>query len=138
MESRNHPASCILYLDRSSRCHRSGGKSIGEVIRSIRRVCYDDQPRFWSFMHYVSTRHPEVLGSNMVPDQRDRCEEAVARANPPPVTFEESERAKMLRDLEEREGSVEPGPAPDRGSEWPFRVQAPRAAAEPGRSAPEV
>jgi hypothetical protein len=83
-------------------------KAFGEVVRSIRRVCEDDQLRFWSF-HYVSTRHPQALGANMAPDQRERCEDVVARANPPPVTFEKSERAKILREL------AEGGAAPDRG-----------------------
>jgi hypothetical protein len=77
-------------------------KAFGAVVDSIRRVCDDDELRFLSFIHYVSTRHPEILGVNLTAEQRDRCEEVVARANPPPVTVEESERSKMLRELEER------------------------------------
>ena len=90
-------------------------KAFGEVVRSIRRICEDDQLRFWSFIHYVSSRHPQVFGVNMPADQRDRCEEVVARANAPPVTFEESERAKILRELEVRDGSAEPDAAADGG-----------------------
>jgi hypothetical protein len=87
-------------------------KAFGEVVCSIRRVCEDDQLRFWSFIHYVSTRHPEILGVDMAADKRDRCEEVVARANPPPVTVEESARAKMMRELEERGADAESGAAP--------------------------
>lgn len=92
-------------------------KAFGAVVASIRRVCDDDQLRFWSFIHYVSTRHPEILGVNMPAEQRDRCEAVVARVNPPPVTVEESERAKLLRDLEARQDNAEPGTAADRPCE---------------------
>ena len=84
-------------------------KAFGEVVRSICRVCEDDQLRFWSFIHYVSTRHPQVLGVDMPKDQRDRCEEVVDRASPPPVPFEEPERARMMRELDEREGGAKSG-----------------------------
>jgi hypothetical protein len=89
-------------------------KAFGAVVASIRRVCDDDQLRFWSFIHYVATRHPKILGVTVPPEQRDRCEAVVARANPPPVTVEESERAKMLRDLEARQDTAEPGATADR------------------------
>jgi hypothetical protein len=79
------------------------------VVAAIRRVCDDDQLRFWSFIHYVSTRHPEILGADMAQEQKDRCEAVLTRANPPPVTVEESEQAKMLRDLETQPDGSEPG-----------------------------
>jgi hypothetical protein len=86
-------------------------KAFGAVVASIRRVCDDDQLRFWSFIHYVSTRHPDILGVKMPTEQIERCEAVVARANPPPVTVEESERGKMLRELQAREDSTDPGAA---------------------------
>jgi hypothetical protein len=89
-------------------------KAFGAVVAAIRRVCDDDQLRFWSFIHYVSTRHPEVLGVNMAKEQRDQCEDVVTRANPPPVTIKELERAKMLRDLQAHQDSSEPESAGDR------------------------
>jgi hypothetical protein len=85
------------------------------VVAAIRRVCDDDPLRFWSFIHYVSTQHPEILGVDMAKEQRDRCEAVVQRANPPPVTVEESERARMLRELQAQQDSSEPGLAGD----WP-------------------
>ena len=33
-------------------------EEFGAVVRAIRQVCEDDQLRFWSFIYYVSTRHP--------------------------------------------------------------------------------
>ena len=74
-------------------------RALGEVVRSVRRVCEDDELRFWAFIHYVATRHPQVLGVNLPAEERGRCEEVLARANPPPVTVEESGRAKLLREL---------------------------------------
>jgi hypothetical protein len=90
-------------------------KAFGAVVGAIRQVCDDDQLRFWSFIHYVSTRHPDILSVNMPAEQSERCEAVVARANPPPVTVEESERAKMLRNLEARGDNAEPGAEADRG-----------------------
>jgi hypothetical protein len=84
------------------RLSRDTLKAFGAVVASIRRVCDDDRLRFWSFIHYVSTRYPDILGANMPAEQRDRCEEVLARANPPPVTVEESDSGKLLRELEER------------------------------------
>ena len=81
-------------------------KAFGETVRTIRRVCDDDHLRFWSFVHYVSTHHPDLFGVDLSEQQRDRCEEVIARANPPPVLFEESERARMIREYDEREGSA--------------------------------
>jgi hypothetical protein len=82
-------------------------KAFGAVIDSIRRVCDNEQLRFWCFIHYVSTRHPEILGVNLPDEERARCEAVVARANPPPVTVEESEQAKMLRELESAKDNAE-------------------------------
>src|SRR4051812_43332798 len=83
-------------------------KAFGAVIAAIRQVCEDDQLRFWSFIHYVSTRHPELLGIYMPAEQSERCEVVVARADPPLVSVEESERAKMRRELEGRGEDAEP------------------------------
>jgi hypothetical protein len=69
-------------------------EAFGAVVASIRRVCDDDQLRFWSFIHYISTTHSEILGVNMPEDLRERCEAVVSRANPPLVTVEESERPR--------------------------------------------
>jgi len=77
-------------------------KAFGEVIRSIRKVCDDDQLRFWSFIYFVSTSHPNVLGVKLEADQRQRCADVLARAKPPPVTVEASERAKMMAEFQER------------------------------------
>jgi hypothetical protein len=92
-------------------------KAFGAVVASIRRVCDDDQLRFWSFIHYVSTRHPEVLTVNMPAEQRERCEDVVARADPPPVNVEESERGKMMRKFQARPENAEPDSAADRPTE---------------------
>jgi len=78
--------------------------AFGAVVRSIRQVCDDDQLRFWSFIEYVATRHPDVLGLELPAEERARCDDVLARAKPPPVVVEESERARMMRELKEREG----------------------------------
>lgn len=90
-------------------------KGFGAVVASIRRVCDDDQLRFWSFIHYVSTRHSEILQVTIAREQAERCEAVVARANPPPVVVEQSELARHMKDMLERErdGEQGPGPPPD-------------------------
>lgn len=72
--------------------------AFGEVVRAIRRVCEDDQLRFWSFIRFVSVNHPDVLGVNMPPEQQAACDAVLTRAHPPPVAVEESEQARYLRD----------------------------------------
>jgi hypothetical protein len=63
----------------------------GAVVRAIRRVCGDDERRFWAFVHYAATRHPEVLGADLTEGHRRACEAVVEWADPPPVAFERSE-----------------------------------------------
>jgi hypothetical protein len=89
-------------------------QAFGAVIGSLRRVCQDDELRFWSFIHYVSTRHPDILGVTLSAEQRQRCEAVVAQANPPPVTIEKSERAKLMQELEGRGGGAGGEAATDR------------------------
>ena len=74
-------------------------RAFGEVIRSIRRVCDDDRLRFWSFIYFVSTNHPNVLRANLTADLQQRCTEVLARAKPPSVTIEEPKDFRCLGDL---------------------------------------
>ncbi|HEY1381898.1 MAG TPA: hypothetical protein VGF55_34175 [Gemmataceae bacterium] len=76
--------------------------AFGEVVRAIRRVCDDDQLRFWSFIRYVSVHHAEILGVEQPPDQRAACDAVLTRAAPPPVVVEESGPRRPTRS---------PGPA---------------------------
>ena len=90
--------------------------AFGDVVRAIRRVCDDDKLRFWSFIRFVSVNHPDILGVNMPPKQQAACDAVLARAHPPPVVVEESDRARFMREFEQR-GShqAEPGAAADGG-----------------------
>lgn len=83
-----------MNLDIAFSDHRMSKATLGafgEVVRSLGRVCQNDQHRFWAFIHYVSTHHPDILGVKLSPEARQRCEAIVARAQPPPVTVEEAE-----------------------------------------------
>jgi hypothetical protein len=80
-------------------------EAFGEVIRAIQRECPDDQLRFWSFIRYVSARHPEILGVTMPAEQQAECDAVLARANPPTIPIEESDRVRLMRKLKEQEGS---------------------------------
>jgi len=107
-----------MNLDIAFRDHRFSKDTLnafGAVVASIRRVCQDDQLRFWSFIHYVSTRHPDILGVKIAAEQRERCESIIGRANPPPVAVEESGRAKLLRDFVTRRTDGEVETEPDSG-----------------------
>jgi hypothetical protein len=77
-------------------------EEFGEVVRSIRRVCEDDRLRFWSFIFFVSSDHPDILQVELDPEAAGRCAEVLARANPPPVVVRESWSAKRLREAEGR------------------------------------
>ena len=74
--------------------------AFGEVVRAVRRVCDDDQLRFWAFIRYVSVHHPDVLGVELPADQRAACDAVLARAHPPPVVVEESAMRRLHQSAE--------------------------------------
>jgi hypothetical protein len=75
-------------------------KEFGAVVRAIRRVCEEDELRFWSFMSFVSTYHAEILNVELDPEVAGRCAEVLARANPPPVVVRESSMTRFMRENE--------------------------------------
>jgi hypothetical protein len=77
-------------------------KGFGEVVRAIRRVCDEDELRFWSFIDFVSRHHPDILHVDLAPEMAGRCAEVLARANPPPVVVRETERTRMMGEIEEK------------------------------------
>jgi hypothetical protein len=104
-----------MNLDIAFSDHRMSVATIeafGKVIRALRPVCADDQLRFWSFIRFVSVNYSDVLGVEMPPEREAACDAVLARANPPPVVVEESERARYMRELEQRGGPEGPGAAP--------------------------
>lgn len=86
--------------------------AFGEVIRALSRVCDDRQLCFWSFIRFVSLHHTDILSVGLLPDQQSACDAVLAKANPPPVVVEESERGRFMRELQESVGE-------DAGAEGP-------------------
>jgi hypothetical protein len=83
--------------------------AFGEVVRAIGRVCDDPQLRFESFLRFVSAHHASLLNVTLPPEQQAACDDVLARAVPPAVVVEESQRALALRAF------VQPaGPSPSR------------------------
>lgn len=87
----NVASSGDMGLDIAFSDHRLPVKTLeafGDVVRAIRRVCdEDDALRMWAFLRYVSTRHPEILTVEQPPEQRAKCDDVLARADPPPVAM---------------------------------------------------
>ena len=77
-------------------------EQFGQVVKAIHRVCDDDQLCFWTFIHYVSTHHSDILGVDMPPERVFRCASILERAQPPPVVVEVSEWGKMKREEDAR------------------------------------
>ena len=77
-------------------------KDFGEVVRAIRRECDDDGLRFWSFIAFVSSHHPEILQVDLDPEISARCADVLERADPPLVAVRESWRASRAGPPEER------------------------------------
>jgi hypothetical protein len=91
-------------------------EAFGEVVRAIRRVCDDDQLRFWSFIRFVSVNHGDILGVRLPDEEAAECDAVLACAHPPSVVVEESEQARFMRAFQERDGTdAEPGATLDRG-----------------------
>lgn len=80
----------------------------GEVIKAIRPHCKDPEARFWAFLHYVSTHHPEIIGVQLKPEVRPEIEAILAACTLPSVVVEKSFRAK-LRDEYERKSAAGAG-----------------------------
>jgi hypothetical protein len=60
-------------------------EQLGAVIKAIGARTSDSELRFWAFMHYVSTRHPEILTVDLKSDVRKRVEAVLAGLVVPPV-----------------------------------------------------
>ena len=63
-------------------------EAFGKVVRAIRGATQDDQLRFWSFLHYISANHSDILRIEQPPEQQAQCDAVLALAQPPPVTVE--------------------------------------------------
>lgn len=74
-------------------------RAFGEVVRSIQCVCDDDQLRFWSFIYFVSTRHPDILACRLPPEQIERLEDLLLRASPPAVVVTRSRQSNARQRL---------------------------------------
>ena len=94
-----------VHLDIAFSDHRlSKGtlNAFGEVVRSIHRVCDDEQLCFWSFIHYVCTYHADICEIDLYPELKALCAAVLASAKPPRVEVEESERFLMVREIHKR------------------------------------
>jgi hypothetical protein len=72
-------------------------EAFGKVIQAIRQVCDDDQLRFWAFIRFVSCNHGDILSVQQSPEGQSACDEVLARADPPPVVVEKSNRPRWVR-----------------------------------------
>jgi len=89
-----------MNLDIAFSDHNMSKKTLeqfGEVVRAIHRVCDDDQLCFWTFIHFISTRHSNILGVDMPPDRSAHCARILEKANPPAVVVEDSEWGRIKR-----------------------------------------
>lgn len=77
-------------------------QSFGEVIKSIRSVCDDDELRFWVFLRYISQRHSNILTIQQTEEATAACDAVLARAQIPTVVVKESEKAEYFRKVEEQ------------------------------------
>jgi len=74
-------------------------KAFGAVVKSINRVCVERNLRFWSFIYFVSTHHPDILHVELPRKRRTRCEDIIERAKPPPVEVVPSPAARWFGEV---------------------------------------
>jgi hypothetical protein len=104
----------ILFSD-----HNLSEKTLGEfgqVVRAIHTVCDNKELCFWAFIRFVSVQHANILSARLKAEIAMACDEILARANPPPVTVEESWQARPDREADEqaaRDGDSAVAPAAD-------------------------
>jgi hypothetical protein len=74
-------------------------KAFGAVVKSINRVCVERELRFWSFIYFVSTHHPDILHVELARKRQAKCEDVIERAKPPPVEVMPSPAARWFGEV---------------------------------------
>jgi hypothetical protein len=90
-----------IQLDIAFSDHHMSVASIagfGRAIKAIRMVCEDDELCFWSFISFVSTHHSDILRVELEPEIGRSCAKVLARASPEPVTVEEPEFKRWMKE----------------------------------------
>jgi hypothetical protein len=72
--------------------HKESLHQLGSVIAAIHQVSTDDELSGWAFIYYISTQHPTILGVNLAPELRQKCEQLLSRAQLPAVELNPSAR----------------------------------------------
>jgi hypothetical protein len=67
------------------RLSRSTLEQLGAVIKAIARRTDDQELRFWSFIHYVSSNHPSILSVTLQPDACEQVESVLSGLSVEPV-----------------------------------------------------
>jgi hypothetical protein len=66
---------------------------LGKVVEAIHRGSSDKELCFWTFIHYIATAHPSILGVELEPAMRSRAEQLLGGLQLPPVDLASGPRA---------------------------------------------
>jgi hypothetical protein len=85
-----------MNLDIAFSDHHVSKKSLedlGKVVAAIHQASDDGDLSFWTFIRYISVRHPSILGVNLPPETQAKCDALLQRVNLPPVEVSPSGRS---------------------------------------------
>jgi hypothetical protein len=80
-----------MQLDITFSDHRMSKESLeqlGAVVAKIHEVSDDDEFCFWTFIYYVSTNHPEILGVDLNSEKQAKCQQLLESVTLPPVEIQ--------------------------------------------------
>lgn len=58
-------------------------EDFGEVVGAVHSQCNDSELCFWTFIRYVSIRHPSILGIGLNPEVALKCNELISQVSLP-------------------------------------------------------
>jgi hypothetical protein len=68
-------------------------EGLGLVIQRIRKICDDDQVRFWTFLYYISENHSSILSLQEVePKMKSTAIELLSRIELPQIDMRKEDK----------------------------------------------
>lgn len=80
-------------------------KEFGAVVVAIHSASDEPDLCFWTFMHYVSTKHSSILQIKLEPEMQSRVESLLATIELPPVTLRDSAQIRHAKEAKASSGN---------------------------------
>ncbi|HBJ38783.1 MAG TPA: hypothetical protein DDZ51_29350 [Planctomycetaceae bacterium] len=72
-------------------------ENFGKVVETIQSSSSDKELCFWTFIRYISTNHPSILGVELKPELATKCDSLLSQIELPAVAMVPS-KSKILKE----------------------------------------